>query len=315
MEYYPRGTLAEPANRAKYLGEPLTILADIRPIAEALGLLHRGRAVHRDVKPKNIFVAETGKLVLGDFGIVAPAPEAADLTTIEPVHSRDWVPDWVQFGEERKYTTTVDVFAIAKVMYYLLAGENVMASQLSREAEVIRERFSGVRGIAATLALLEKCIVDREDKCSITSGAALDREIENILAAESVGPPKQLVFSCLSTHASTDMELPKAGALQDGDKLPDVARLSGIQVLLTRPTERLVGRARVRGGDGIMEVEIGGALSQRIEIFLSKISGFEAWTDEFIVHAVTPLTPGWHELTVRGSGHSVFVSGLVLYAA
>jgi serine/threonine protein kinase len=315
MEYHPRGTLAEPANRPKYLGEPLAILADLRPVAEALGLVHRGGAVHRDVKPRNIFVAENGNLVLGDFGIVAPAPEADRLTTIEPAHSRDWVPDWVQFGEERKYTTSVDVFAIAKVMYYLLAGENVMASQLNHAAEVIRERFSGVRGIAATLALLEKCIVDREDKCTITNGAALVLEIENILAAESVAPPKQLVFSCLSTHASTDMELSKMGELQDGDQLPEVTRLSRIQVLLSRPTERLMGRARVRGSGGIMQVEIGGVLSQRIEIPNSAITGSEVWTDELIVHARTPLIPGWHELVVRGSGNRVFVSGLVLYAA
>ena len=315
MEYYPRGTLAEPANRDRYLGEPLAILADICPLAEALGLVHRGGAVHRDVKPRNIFVTESGNLILGDFGIVAPTPEADHLTMVEPAHSRDWVPDWVQFGEERKYSTNVDVFAVAKVIYYLLTGENVMASQLSRAAEVIRDRFSGVRGIAATLALLEKCIVDREEKCSIADGAALECEIENILAAESVGPPKQLVFSCLSTHALTDIELARAGDLQDGGEMPEVVRLSRVQVLLTRPTDRIVGRARVRGGEGIIEVEIGGAVSRRTKIVLSKISGLEVWTDEFIVDAATPLTPGWHELTVRGSGHQVFVSGLVLYAA
>ena len=315
-EYHRRGNLEESSNRAKYLGEPLSILADIRPLVEALGLVHRRGAVHRDVKPKNIFVGESGNLILGDFGIVAPTPEAPHLTSVEPAHSRDWVPDWVQFGEERKYTTTVDVFALAKVIYYLLAGSNVMASQLARELDVLRARFPDARGLTPTLALLEKCIVDREDKCTIATGSALAREIENILAAESVGPPKQLVFSCLSTHPSSDIALTH---LENSDEepalLPEVARLCRIPLLLTRPTDRLVGRARVRGLQGVLEIEVGDALSHRIALPLSEIANLEVWTDEFVVHASTPLMPGWHILIVRGFGQNVCMSGLVLYAA
>lgn len=315
MEYHARGNLAAPANRTRYLGEPLTILADLRPMAEALGVLHQRNAVHRDVKPRNIFVADNGHLILGDFGIVVPGPEASHLTVIEPAHSRDWVPDWVQFGEERKYTTAVDVFSLAKVMYYLLAGENVMASQLYREVETIREKYPKARGLAATLALLQECIVDREDKCTITDGAALVKEIDNILTVDSIGPPKQLVFSCLSTHASTDMDLADQGSLQKDDKLPPVPRLSGIQVLLTRPTERIVGRARISGRDGVLQIEVGGSASERLEIPASEVAAVDVWTNELVVHTDTPLTPGWYELIVRGAGYRMSVSGLVVYAA
>jgi len=314
MEYHARGNLAAPANRTRYLGEPLTILGDLRPLAEALGVLHQREAVHRDVKPKNIFVADNGHLVLGDFGIVVPSPEASHLTVIEPAHSRDWVPDWVQFGEERKYTTAVDVFALAKVMYYLLAGENVMASQLYREIETIHGKYPKARGLAATLALLQKCIVDREDKCTIQDGAMLVKEIDTILTVASIGPPKQLVFSCLSTHASTDMDLVDQGALAPEDRLPSVPRLSGLQVLFTRPTERIVARARISGMDGVLQLEVGHRVSERLEIPACAVAALEVWTDELVVRTDKPLTPGWYELVVRGAGHRMSISGLVVYA-
>jgi serine/threonine protein kinase len=314
MEYHARGNLSELANRTKYLGDALTVLADVRPIAEAIGLVHHGGAVHRDVKPKNIFVADSGQLVLGDFGIVVPAPEATRLTAIEPAHSRDWVPDWVQFGEERRYTTAVDVFALTKVMYYLLAGENVMASQLYREIETLRTRYADARAIVPMLALLEKCIVDREDKCVVTSGAALLQEIDSILTAEAARSPKQMLFSWSSTSSSTDLELPHLDSA-DGGTLPRIARLSGIPVFLGRPAQRMVGRARLRGVGGVVQIDIGVAKSERTRLPTSAGTTDDTWTDEFVVRSGSPLPPGWHELTVCAGGVDARISGLMLYAS
>jgi serine/threonine protein kinase len=317
MEYHARGNLSEPVNRAKYLGDPLTILSDIRPIADAIRLVHHGKAVHRDVKPKNIFVADGGNLVLGDFGIVVPAPEATRLTAIEPAHSRDWVPDWVQFGEERRYTTAVDVFALAKVMYYLLAGENVMASQLYREIEILRTKYSDTRAISPMLTLLEKCIVDREDKTVITDGAGLVKEIDNILTSEAARSSKQMLFSWVSSSAATDLALPYIGGSVDVNvaELPRMPRLSGIPVFIGRPTDRMIGRARLRGTGGTIQIAIGVATSERTRLPLSAGMADDTWTDEFVIRAPSPLPPGWHEVAVYAGGLDAHVSGLLLYAA
>ena len=97
------------------------------------------------------------------------------------------VPDWVRFGEERHYTAAVDAFALAKVIYYLLTGQNVMASQIGVELEKLEEGARNVPGMMDTLALLEKCIVTLEKDVTIHDGEALRDEIDAILRTAS-GP-------------------------------------------------------------------------------------------------------------------------------
>jgi hypothetical protein len=77
-------------------GDVLGSLLAFRSLLEAVAKLHEKGYVHRDIKPDNIFVADDGHLVLGDFGLVIE-PGAADgrLTdTYENVGSRDWMPGW-----------------------------------------------------------------------------------------------------------------------------------------------------------------------------------------------------------------------------
>jgi serine/threonine protein kinase len=44
-----------------------------RAVADALDYAHQKRAVHRDVKPSNILIAEDGRILLTDFGLVLQA--------------------------------------------------------------------------------------------------------------------------------------------------------------------------------------------------------------------------------------------------
>src|SRR5207247_1648122 len=86
-------------------------------------------------KPKNIFIAPNDQLVLGDFGIIFPNDGEERITkqgTLE--FSRDWIPDWVRFAEIDKYGPKIDVFMVARVLYYMLSGgQKVLASQLNED--------------------------------------------------------------------------------------------------------------------------------------------------------------------------------------
>ncbi len=97
MQYHTGGTLANQAY--KYEGKPLEVLRAVRPIVDGLVLLHKRGFVHRDIKPGNIFIASDGHLVLGDFGIV---------------------PDWVRHRPIEDFPRSVDVFMLAKVIYFLV---------------------------------------------------------------------------------------------------------------------------------------------------------------------------------------------------
>jgi serine/threonine protein kinase len=55
--------------------------SSMQQLALGLSALHAAGKVHRDVKPSNIMVTEHGRVVLLDFGLVAPAASPDDLST------------------------------------------------------------------------------------------------------------------------------------------------------------------------------------------------------------------------------------------
>jgi eukaryotic-like serine/threonine-protein kinase len=66
MEYVPGGSLEEHINGQYAADEAASLLL---PVAQALAYAHAKDMVHRDVKPSNILVNESGELMLSDFGI------------------------------------------------------------------------------------------------------------------------------------------------------------------------------------------------------------------------------------------------------
>src|SRR5918997_3605495 len=76
MEYLPGGTLKDRILKRGAL--PPQMAAEVAlQIAEALQAAHKRGIIHRDVKPRNILVAESGDVKVTDFGIA----RAADATT------------------------------------------------------------------------------------------------------------------------------------------------------------------------------------------------------------------------------------------
>ena len=66
MAYYPDGTLKERMSGPVGYGEAARLLV---PIARGLEYAHGRNVVHRDVKPSNILMTESGEPMLTDFGI------------------------------------------------------------------------------------------------------------------------------------------------------------------------------------------------------------------------------------------------------
>jgi eukaryotic-like serine/threonine-protein kinase len=74
MEYLPGGTLS------RMMGYPVPYQDAARwlaPVARALDFAHQHKIIHRDVKPGNFLISESGDILLSDFGIaktgVSPA--------------------------------------------------------------------------------------------------------------------------------------------------------------------------------------------------------------------------------------------------
>jgi serine/threonine protein kinase len=76
--YYPNGALEN--NLTKYRGRVLDALRAIRGLVDGVALLHKSGTVHRDIKPGNVYIDDTERLVLGDFGLVFRSDQADRVT-------------------------------------------------------------------------------------------------------------------------------------------------------------------------------------------------------------------------------------------
>ncbi|RPB10931.1 cell division protein kinase [Morchella conica CCBAS932] len=102
-------------------GKDLTLqarLSILRQTAEALAWCHERGVIHRDVKPSNILVSESGTSVLADFGIAwhasDPASEPAD-EKITDVGTTAYRPPEILFGW-KSYGPELDMWAFGCVV-------------------------------------------------------------------------------------------------------------------------------------------------------------------------------------------------------
>lgn len=122
-EYHPKGSIDE----AFWKSCPTTGSVEaawdlLRPVIAAVSEMHEVGVVHRDIKCKNVFLADSGDLVLGDPGI-AFDPEAKRLTgSRENVASWQWAPHWTRLGKQERPDPTHDVFCLVKLLWCLVSG-------------------------------------------------------------------------------------------------------------------------------------------------------------------------------------------------
>jgi eukaryotic-like serine/threonine-protein kinase len=101
-------------------------------LCEAVAHAHANLVVHRDLKPTNILVTESGQLKLLDFGIgklveqnqITQAPQLTQPSELTRVSGRIFTPEYAapeQISGEG-ITTRTDVFVLGTLLYFLLCG-------------------------------------------------------------------------------------------------------------------------------------------------------------------------------------------------
>ena len=85
-------------------------------ICSAIEVCEKCNIIHRDIKPDNIFLSETNDFKLGDFGI-ARVMDKGNMASTQ-IGTKNYLAPEVQRGE--KYTSNVDTYSLAMVLYRLL---------------------------------------------------------------------------------------------------------------------------------------------------------------------------------------------------
>jgi serine/threonine-protein kinase len=93
-----------------------------RQVCDALSYIHSKEIVHRDVKPENIIVNDTGRVTVIDFGIavLGAGGKLTFANPTPPMGTADYVsPEQVK---GRRADARCDVYALGAVLYEMLTG-------------------------------------------------------------------------------------------------------------------------------------------------------------------------------------------------
>ncbi|MYJ96945.1 MAG: protein kinase [Proteobacteria bacterium] len=187
MEYLEGGRLSD--RLETYRGRFLDGIRALRPIVDAVRVLHMEGVVHRDIKPDNIFLQSDGHLVLGDCGLAFKVKNEDRLTlTWENVGTREFQPAWSYGKRLGEVRPTYDVFSLAKVLWAMLSGRpRFPLWYFDSEDDDLRRMFPTEGGVHYVHEILGKCVVEREEEATLRDAGELLEEVDVVIAALSHG--------------------------------------------------------------------------------------------------------------------------------
>src|SRR5215212_3025909 len=120
MEYLPGGTLKDRILKGGAL-PARTAAAVALQIAEALRCAHERDVIHRDIKPHNILITDSGDVKVTDFGIARAASSSTMTRTGHILGTAHYISPEQAMGEH--VGTASDLYSLGVVLYEMLTGE------------------------------------------------------------------------------------------------------------------------------------------------------------------------------------------------
>ncbi|BBX04675.1 serine/threonine protein kinase [Mycolicibacterium moriokaense] len=158
---------------------PEDVVRIVSGVADALDYAHQQGLLHRDVKPSNILLAQTGskfsRVMLADFGIARWVRDSSGLTATDmTVGTVAYAAPEQLMGQS--LDGRADQYALAATAFHLLAGQQlfqhdnpavVISNHLTASPPSIGERIPELSGLGfAFERALAKSPADRFDTCT-----------------------------------------------------------------------------------------------------------------------------------------------------
>ncbi len=164
MPYYEGPTLKKVLADLGHAPDEAALRTWLRPLLDALAVMHSAHCFHRDIAPDNILLTASGPLLL-DFG--AARRVIGDMTHALTVVLKPGFAPIEQYGESSAMTqgAWTDLYALASVVYAAVTGhapvssvERLMDDRLQPLSELAAGRYSEpfLTAIDAALALRPK---------------------------------------------------------------------------------------------------------------------------------------------------------------
>ena len=138
-----------------------------RPIAEAVGFLHKNKVTHLDIKPDNILIRENGQPVIIDFGLSKHYnSKGTPTSTTKAFGCSDGYSPMEQYAGITTFTPEADIYALAATLLYMLTGKDPQRST-EITPDIIRNSLLpniSDRTISTILKAMEKLKENRTSK-------------------------------------------------------------------------------------------------------------------------------------------------------
>ena len=253
MPYYEGPTLKKVLADLSHAPDEAALRTWLRPLLDALEVMHAEHCFHRDIAPDNILLTPSGPLLL-DFG--AARRVIGDMTHALTVVLKPGFAPIEQYGESSAMTqgAWTDLYALASVVYAAVTGhapvssvERLMDDRLQPLSKLAAGRYSEpfLTAIDAALALRPN---DRPQTVAAFRALLDGREAQ---AEPSVGFAS--TFAASLDSALPEVTLPPAAARRSQVAAPDIT-LDSAPAPLGAAANAPPGRGRVYAAVGTLSL-------------------------------------------------------------
>ncbi|HLY75077.1 MAG TPA: serine/threonine-protein kinase, partial [Planctomycetota bacterium] len=102
---------------------PPEALKIARQISEGLSAAHAARMIHRDIKPDNLMIDESGRVKIMDFGLMRSVDVKKDALTVDGLFVGTLEYASPEQCKERALDARTDLYSLGVVLYELLSGK------------------------------------------------------------------------------------------------------------------------------------------------------------------------------------------------